>query len=124
MTPQMFYALRTRFGMTKVQIVEYLGVARRSVQRWESGERAIDEANAATLRSLNDEFQKQLDKAREAVSKGDDEPVVLTILPEAEYLGVAQPDALPYPAYTAVISALACELAAHGREVTVNGGVS
>ena len=41
MTPEQFKQIRSNLGITQKQLAEWLKSSLRSVQRWESGERAI-----------------------------------------------------------------------------------
>ncbi len=51
MTPAEFLACRTALGLTQGALASTLGVGRRAVQYWESGEREVPEPVARLMRA-------------------------------------------------------------------------
>jgi DNA-binding transcriptional regulator YiaG len=58
MTKEEFAAIRAAAGMTYQALADYLGVELRSVQRYESGERAISKPIEKLMRILEKESRK------------------------------------------------------------------
>lgn len=120
MDPSIFVALRTRFGMSKVELAACLKASRSSVQRWEIGTQEISSEVASMLLAWNVAYQREVEAERAKASLCQEAVITLSVAVAKEgHAGKLRASGLPYVAHAAVIGAVAGELLAQGRRVRI-----
>lgn len=104
-----FRCLRDWLGLTVAWLAGHLGVAERSVHRWEAGTQRVPEGVSAELLRLSEVSDGVLDRLVDALTDAPD-PAVLTYRTDADYR-LDCPD-VEWPAswHRAVCARLAAEL--------------